>query len=75
MPLLGIFGNDDENPNKDQVNRLEAALKKLGKNYDIPPLRRRRPRLLQRGARSAYRPEQAADGWAKTFAFFHKHLG
>ena len=24
---------------------------------------------------SAYRAEQAADGWAKTFAFFHKHLG
>ena len=51
VPILGIFGNDDENPNKDQVNRTEAVLKKLGKNYTLPPLRRRRPRLLQHLAR------------------------
>ena len=50
-PILGLFGNDDENPNKDQVNRTEAVLKKLGKNYSVPPLRRRRPRLLQCRAR------------------------
>jgi carboxymethylenebutenolidase len=29
-PLLGIFGNDDDNPNADQVNRTEAALKHAG---------------------------------------------
>ena len=34
-PLLGLFGNDDENPNRDQVNRTEAVLKKLGKNYEF----------------------------------------
>ena len=34
-PLLGLFGNDDENPNADQVNRTEAVLKKLGKNYEF----------------------------------------
>ena len=49
-PLLGLFGNDDENPNRDQVNRTEAVLKKLGQDLRVPPLRRRRSRLLQRGA-------------------------
>src|SRR5262249_46561476 len=34
-PLLGLFGNDDENPNRDQVNRAEAVLKKLGKTYEF----------------------------------------
>ena len=34
-PLLGIFGNDDANPTADQVNRTEAVLKKLGKNYEF----------------------------------------
>ena len=34
-PLLGLFGNDDENPNKDQVNRTEAILKRLGKTYEF----------------------------------------
>jgi hypothetical protein len=24
--------------------------------------------------RDAYRPEQALDGWKKTFAFFNRHL-
>src|SRR5215470_11017492 len=34
-PLIGIFGNDDENPNADQVNRTEAVLKRLGKSYEF----------------------------------------
>lgn len=34
-PLLGLFGNDDPNPNPDQVNRTEAMLKKLGKTYEF----------------------------------------
>src|ERR1700680_2581717 len=34
-PMLGIFGNDDENPNADQVNRTEATLKRLGKTYEF----------------------------------------
>ena len=33
--MLGIFGNDDANPTADQVNRTEALLKKLGKNYEF----------------------------------------
>ena len=28
-PLIGIFGNDDQNPNKDAVNKTEETLKKL----------------------------------------------
>ncbi len=73
-PLLGIFGNDDENPNKDQVNRTEAVLKKLGKNYEFHRYDGAGHAFFNT-ARSAYRAEQAADGWAKVFAFFHKHLG
>jgi carboxymethylenebutenolidase len=73
-PILGIFGNDDENPNKDQVNRTEAVLKKLGKDYAFHRYDGAGHAFFN-AARVAYRPEQAADGWAKTFAFFHKHLG
>ena len=73
-PLLGIFGNDDENPNTDQVNRTEAVLKKLGKNYEFHRYDGAGHAFFNT-ARVAYRAEQAADGWAKVFAFFHKHLG
>lgn len=73
-PLLGIFGNDDENPTADQVNRTEGALKRLGKNYEFHRYDKAGHAFFNT-ARTAYRPEQAADGWAKVFAFYKKHLG
>ena len=73
-PILGLFGNDDENPNADQVNRTEAVLKKLGKDYTFHRYDGAGHAFFN-ASWVAYRAEQAADGWAKTFAFFHKHLG
>jgi carboxymethylenebutenolidase len=73
IPLLGLFGNDDQNPSPEKVNQLETALKTQGKNY-----------LFYRydGAghsfwsydRPAYRQPQAMDAWEKTFIFFDKWL-
>ena len=72
-PLLGIFGQEDQGPTPEQVDRHEEELKKLGKDYEF----HRYP-----GAghgffyhhRPAYRQEQAADGWNKVFVFLEKHL-
>jgi carboxymethylenebutenolidase len=72
-PLLGLFGNDDPNPNPDQVNRTEAMLRKLHKAYEF---------YRYDGVgyaffnyeRPGYKAEQALDGWAKVFAFLNKHL-
>jgi carboxymethylenebutenolidase len=72
-PLLGLFGNDDENPNRDQVNRTEAKLKALGKNYEFHRYDGAGHAFFNH-ARVAYRAEQAADGWKKVFAFFNKNL-
>ena len=72
-PLLGLFGNDDENPNRDQVNRTEAVLKKLGKQYEFHRYDGAGHAFFN-AARVAYRAEQALDGWGKVFAFFRKHL-
>jgi carboxymethylenebutenolidase len=72
-PLLGLFGNDDENPNRDQVDRTEAMLKKLGKRYEFHRYDGAGHAFFN-AARVAYRPEQALDGWNKVFDFFHKHL-
>jgi carboxymethylenebutenolidase len=72
-PLLGIFGNDDANPNPDQVNRTEDALKRLGKNYEI-----HRYDGAGHGFfavdRPGYRSEQATDAWRKVFAFYERYL-
>jgi carboxymethylenebutenolidase len=72
-PLLGIFGNEDQNPNRDHVNRTEEVLKKLGKNYEFHRYDGAGHAFFNT-ARVAYRPEQAADGWSKVFAFYKKHL-
>jgi carboxymethylenebutenolidase len=73
VPLLGIFGNEDRNPDVVQVNKTEEELKKAGKTYEF---------YRYDGAghgffasdRAGYRPEQAVDGWKKVFAFYEKHL-
>jgi carboxymethylenebutenolidase len=72
-PLLGIFGNDDQNPNRDQVNRTEERLKALGKNYEFHRYDGAGHAFFNT-ARPAYRPDQAQDGWNKVFAFYDKHL-
>jgi carboxymethylenebutenolidase len=72
-PMIGIFGNDDENPNADQVNRTEALLKKLGKSYEFHRYDGAGHAFFNT-SRVAYRAEQAADGWGKVFTFLRKHL-
>ena len=73
-PLIGIFGNDDANPNREHVNKTEAKLKELGKNYEFHRYDGCGHAFFN-WARPAYRPEQAADGWSKVFAFLKKHIG
>jgi carboxymethylenebutenolidase len=72
-PLLGIFGNDDANPDVAQVNRIEEELKRHDKEYEF-----HRYDGAGHGFfgvdRPGYRQEQAVDGWKKVFAFYSKHL-
>ena len=73
VPLLGLFGNDDQNPNMNDVNEQEAELKKHGKTHEFH---------RYDGAGHAfffwygdrYRPAQAMDGWNKAFGWFEKYL-
>jgi carboxymethylenebutenolidase len=74
-PLLGLFGNDDHNPTADQVNRTEARLKQLGKNYEFHRYDNAGHAFFNYARGDAYRAEQTADGWKRVFAFYEKHLG
>lgn len=73
-PLLGIFGNDDQNPNRDHVNRTEELLKKLGKKHEFHRYDGCGHAFFNT-MRVSHRPEQALDGWNKVFAFYKQHLG
>jgi carboxymethylenebutenolidase len=72
-PLLGLFGNDDQFPNPEQVDELEAALKDAGKEYEFHRYDGAGHAFFS-VERTAYRPEAAVDGWQRIFEFFGKHL-
>jgi len=74
VPLLIIYGDQDQAVKPDQARKLEQTLKILGKDAQL---------LLYKGAphafanednRQAYRPEAAKDAWEKTLQFFNAQL-
>ena len=73
-PLLGIFGNDDMNPSRADVDKTEAKLKELGKTYEFHRYDGAGHGFFNT-AGPAHRPQQAADAWKKVLAFYDKHLG
>ena len=73
VPLLGIFGNDDQFPTPDVVNTTEEERKKHGKEYDF-----HRYDGAGHGfwanATAGYRPQQTQDSFQKVLDFYAKHL-
>ena len=72
-PLLGLFGNEDKFPTPEQVDELEAELKRVGADYEFH-------RYDNAGHgffavdRAMYRPEAAVEGWRRIFEFFGRYL-
>jgi len=73
MPIIGIFGNDDMNPNPEAVNTLEGALKENGKNYTFHRYDGAGHGIWYYHMPS-YRQQAAMDGWEKVEAFFKQYL-
>jgi len=72
-PILGLFGNDDQGPSPEQVNRHEEELKKHGKDYEFHRYDGAGHGFFYYHAPN-YRQQQAMDGWEKVFTFFGKNL-
>jgi carboxymethylenebutenolidase len=72
-PLLGLFGNDDQYPSPDQVDRLEQILQENDKSYEFH-------RYDDAGHaffsvdRPSYRVAAANDGWERIEVFFGTYL-
>ena len=72
-PLLGIFGNDDRKPDRQEVDQTEEILKAYNKNYEFH-------RYDDAGHgiwyydKPMYRQQQAMDSWNIVLDFFEKHL-
>ncbi len=67
------FGNDDRNPDVEQVNQIEAELKKRGKKYEFHRYDGAGHGFFNTAGIN-YRPEQVVDGWKQVFAFYERYL-
>lgn len=72
-PLLGLFGNDDMNPNPEQVNQLEAVLQEHHKTYQFHRYDGAGHGFMYYQG-PAYRPQAAMEGWGHVEAWFTQYL-
>ena len=72
-PVLGLFGEEDQNPTPADVSKIEAELKKHGKTYEFH-MYPGPGHGFHCDARPSHRPEAARDAWGKTIAWFDKYL-
>ena len=72
-PLLGLFGEDDPNPNPADVARLDAELTRLGKAHEFHSYPGAGHAFMNED-RPSYRTEAAKDAWARCLDWFRRHL-
>ncbi len=72
-PVMGLFGEDDGNPNPADVAKLDAELTRLGKDHEFHSYAGAGHAFMNEG-RPSYRKEASDDAWAKAAGFFSKHL-
>ena len=73
VPVLGLFGEEDQNPKMEDVAAIEAELKRLDKTYEFHMY----PGCghgFHCDGRGSYRREAAVDAWGKALGWFNKHL-
>ena len=69
-PVLGIFGNEDQNPSPEDVNDYEAALDTAGVANEIHRYDGAGHGFQDHTNDGRYRKEQAEDAWEKAIGFF-----
>ena len=72
-PVLGLFGEDDPNPNPADVAKIDAELKRMGKEHEFHSYPGAGHAFMNEG-RPSYRPESADDAWRRCLAWFGRYL-
>lgn len=73
-PVLGLFGEDDPNPNPADVAKIDAEMTRLGKEHEFHSYAGAGHAFMNE-SRPSYRPEASADAWKRAVDWFKKHLG
>lgn len=72
-PILGLFGQDDPNPNPSDVAKIDAELTRLGKPHEFHSYPGAGHAFMSE-ARPSYREEAAKDAWRRCIEWFDRHL-
>jgi carboxymethylenebutenolidase len=72
-PIIGFFGNDDQNPSPADVDRIAATLKGHGKTFAFHRYDGA-GHAFQNFKEANYRKEASDDAWAKLIPFFQAAL-
>ncbi len=73
-PVIGFYGMEDTNPSPDDVNRLEAELKRLGKSVEFHRYEKTGHAFCNFAHPEKYREGSAEDSWRRAVAFLARHL-
>ena len=73
-PMIGIFGNDDQNPSPADVDDLDAALDAAGVEHEFHRYDGAGHGFQDFVNKERYREAATADSWEKVFAFFDTKL-
>ena len=73
-PMLGFFGNEDENPSPEDVNDMDAALTAAGVDHTFYRYDNAGHGFQDDTNPSRYREGPAKDAWEKLLAFFDREL-
>jgi carboxymethylenebutenolidase len=72
VPVLGLYGGDDQGIPLDTVEQMRKALQAAGSPSEIV-VYPNTPHGFHADYRASYRKEQAEDGWRRLQAWFKKH--
>ncbi|MGA7917951.1 MAG: dienelactone hydrolase family protein [Candidatus Acidiferrales bacterium] len=73
-PVLGNFGADDRGITPADVEAFEKTMKGMNHRIDVKIYQGAGHAFQNPNNTNGYRPEAAADAWARTVAFLHKAL-
>lgn len=72
-PVMGLFGEDDPNPNPTDVAKIDDELTKHGKPHQFHTYAGAGHAFMNEG-RPSYREDAATDAWQKCLGWFDKHV-
>ncbi len=73
-PVIGIFGNDDQNPSPADVDDIDAALGDAGVEHQVHRYDGAGHGFQNFADENLYRKVATEDSWRKVIAFFDKNL-